>query len=65
VVDPLVYDRPEFSAEEVAIIRGLLAKEHRHFHYYKNELETREDRDDVSAQMRRLEQISEKLGALL
>ena len=63
--DPLVYDRPEFSSDEIALIRGLLAEKHRTFHHLKTQEADQELRDSITGSMHRIEDLSRKLGELL
>lgn len=56
---------PSFSAEEIAILRGWAAEQHRRFHGLKNQTSDQDERDDISAQMRKVEELSKKLGELL
>jgi hypothetical protein len=61
----LVYDRPSFSPDQIAVIRGWAAEQHRHLHSLKNASNDRELRDGLSEQMRRVEEINRLLGEYL
>lgn len=55
---------PEFSDEQKALIRGLIAAEHRRLHSEKNVASDRETRDQYTREMVRLEDLNQMVAKL-